>query len=310
LSRVLAPLVVVCALIVCGFSQTGLTAAESDDPVKAGLLKKGYIAVPMIRGSAGRGAGYYKVPCEVDGKKFFMHVDTGAGAPIIHSKLAKLLGLEGDEEVTATTIAGTTRGECVGVLGLKVGKFDTRLTCPGHEFISADLADMGKSEGKDQPRVYDAVLGHSLLDVYDAVIDYPGATLYLRHPIRGVWPKIEGEWVANRVQENGVERSGDDLSVFSFHDDILTLTESATKRSYALRILPKDEEIYAVALFAKHEDLQKNTKVESAMRLRVGKDKLELCIAFDLSKAKNWVGEFAAPKDSGLIALELVRKKK
>ena len=79
----------------------------ADDPVRAALLKKGYVAVPLTPGPDGDPR--YRVQCSLGREKFPLLLDTGANCAVLDPALVKKLGLTEGDEVPVNTLGGVAR---------------------------------------------------------------------------------------------------------------------------------------------------------------------------------------------------------
>ncbi|MCU0706368.1 MAG: hypothetical protein MUF18_20600 [Fimbriiglobus sp.] len=121
-----------------------------------------------------------------------------------------------------------------------------------------------------QKAQFHGVLGHQALSLCSAVIDDSTHTLYMRQPLRALWPQVEGKWGVH-VRPDGVTQM--------------------------------------LALFDPKTELDEKCESNSVGPLMLANGKFTVCLAADLTQAKAIPTEFAVAKGSGLILLEFQRGK-
>ena len=131
-------------------------------PGLAYLLKKqGYVSIPTERLET----GYLAVRVRVEGKELLLLLNTGAPNTHLDRYRVRHLGLEWDED------------EWCGLRGLEIG--DVKVG-PLKVFAARDMSDVNRAlKAAGDPPV-DGLLGMDILRQYAAVVDEPGAALYLR----------------------------------------------------------------------------------------------------------------------------------
>jgi predicted aspartyl protease len=280
-----------------------------DGPLWALLKAKGYVAVPLAREE---GAGNFTVVCKSGTETLRLVLDTGAEVSTLDLGVVKKLGLKSKREVTAVGTTGTRDGVEVSLRGLSIGDFDTRATFNALPFAAIDFSAANAARVQHRKlRPIDGLLSHSTLKLYAAVIDLPTRTLYLRTPLDGLWPEIEGKWVAVSGREDGQERKID-LNApprLEFKDRGFHLTDGAKQYVYGLHVRPGKDR-YAMALFDPEKEYATELSYKAGGLLTVAGDKLTVCLAFDPAKAKGKLPvDFKAPAGSGHVLLEFRREK-
>jgi hypothetical protein len=166
--------------------------------------------------------------------------------------------------------------------------------------VAEDLSHMGKGVG--------GVIGTAVLDSYSAVIDYPACTLYLRSPLRTVWPILEGKWTATKWQDEDKPRKLDAKTAptFEFRGEKATLTDGDSVRTFAM-LFSTDGDTHQVVMFDPKEQGKAEVMLEAGGLTKFGKGTMSTCFFIDRSKLtepKSLPTEFAAPAGSGLSLIE------
>jgi hypothetical protein len=287
-------------------SSSGNKIAE--DAVRTALLKKGYTAVPLIPGDDTESR--YRVKCQCGSETVVFLIDTGSSVSVLDPGIAKTLKLESAGRTEYRTLTGKADAEQVMLRGMQIGEFDTRKMISSLTVVSFDLSGGTQPAERQKRPQFQGILGQQALSVCTAVIDYSTHTLYLRHPLRALWPLIEGKWSATGGEESG-QRYPVDLKsppLLHFMDDQMLLTLGEKKHQWGLHPVP-DGKHYRLALFDPKSELKDELTYSAGGLLRVTDDKIKVCLILDPAKAKAFPTEFAAPKGSGLLLLEFDRVK-
>ncbi len=278
------------------------------DPLRVMMENKGYVAIPLIQLEGDSG---FLIECKSGAETFRMLLDTGATGIVMDTGLVKKLGLKHKMEVIGFDFAGSQKGAKVSVRGLSLGEFDSRTVANSTDIAAFDFTSVNSAlEVRKVPRI-DGLLGHTHLELYSAVIDYSTQTLYMRTPLRGLWPEIEGRWVATSGQEDGRERKidPDNPLRLEFKDRRFHLTDKVVDILYGMHVRP-DKDFYTVSFFDPEEELAKELNYKAGTLLKVKDGKLTLCLCLSPAVAKGvFPSDFKAPAGSGHIVLEFRRDK-
>jgi len=277
------------------------------DPLRQMMEKKGYVAVPLKQAEED---GTFYVVCKSGTETWRMTVDTGAETSSLDTSLVKKLGLKKNEEVKTVGIEGVRTGYLTSIRGITIGAFDTRTMANALRCVALDFTVLNAERaGRKVPRI-DGLLSHSSLKLTSAVIDYSTQTLYLRTPLRGLWPDIEGRWVATGGQEDGRERKIDPENPprLEFKDRRFHLTDGTNHYKFGLHVQP-GKDFHTAVFFDPDEELAKELNYKAGALLKVKDGKLTLCLCLDLVKAKEFPDDLKAPAGSGHIVLEFRREK-
>lgn len=277
------------------------------DPLRSVLEKKGYVAIPLI---AREEDGNFTVKCKSGTETFRLVLDTGAEASALDMSLVKKLGLKHEGEV-AIGVGGTLKGAEVNLRGLSIGDFDTRTVVDSLFLVAFDFTALNAILAQRKLRPIDGVLGHSTLGATSAVIDYSTRTLYLCTLLTGLWPEIEGRWVATGGQQDGNALVLDPATPLrlGFKDRQFHLTDGTTDHRFGLHINPVKDH-YTMMFFDPEQELAKELKYKTGGLLKVSEGKLTVCLGLDLATAKGKLPEdFKAPAGSGHLLLEFRREK-
>ena len=278
------------------------------DPLRQMMEKKGYVAIPLIRHDEDN---RFTVECKSGTDTFRLLVDTGATASSLDMDLVKKLGLKHRGETTSVGLGGRQKGVEVHLRELRIGDFDTRTVTDSFYFTGMDVTVSKEVQAKLKPGRINGVLGHLILKFNSAVIDYSTRTLYLRTPLLGLWPEIEGRWVATSGQEDGRERKidPDNPLRLEFKDRRFHLTDKVVDIHYGMHIQP-GKDFYAAFFFDPEEELAKELNYKAGTLLKVKDAKLTLCLCLSPAVAKGvFPSDFKAPAGSGHIVLEFRREK-
>ncbi len=270
------------------------------------MEKKGYTAVPFIQNEEGG----FIVECKSGAEKWHMLLDTGALTSSLDITVAKKLGLKHGDEVKSVGIGGIQKGYEISLRGISIGDFDTRVTANLLPLTALDFEVINSVQKERKlPRI-DGLLGHSALRINSAVIDYSTRTLYLRSPLKSLWPSIEGCWVATSTFEDGQERPLDPKAPLrlEFKDNCFHLNDGTNELLYGMHVRC-DQGIYTLAFFDPKKELDKELDYEAAGLLKVVDGKLTACLVLDPQKAKGRPDDFTAPAGSGRLLVEFRRDK-
>jgi hypothetical protein len=150
------------------------------------------------------------------------------------------------------------------------------------------------------------------LRVYAAVIDYSGRTLYLRKPLDGLWPAIEGKWAATTIRDDGRERKIDPKAppTLEFKNRGFHLTDGGKQYLYGLHVRPEGKDRYTLVFFDPEKEFAPALDYRAGGLLNVYGDKLTLCFALAPTASKGKLPtDFKAPAGSGHVLMEFQRGK-
>lgn len=284
-------------------------------PVKPGearrtaLVQAGYTLVPLTLKPGQLPPGVPPVPIAeslglyVDGavgpEKVRFLLDSGAET-MLDLKLAKRLKLELGAEVPSAGVGGRSAGRPTIVPGLMIGPYDTRKDWPKVAVEAEDLSVWPGVPG---------VLGIDVFDAWGAVVDFPARALYLRSPLTTAWPRLAGTWTVTSWQEDGAARKLDPKAppMFEFADRRLKLTDGGQTREFSIRMVSADDGVNMVDLFDPKQEGKPDPVTLADGLVKVKDGAMTACLALDVKKAKESPAEFAAPKGSGYVLLELKR---
>ncbi len=278
------------------------------DPLRAALEKKGYIAVPLTE-EEGRNA--YFIECKCGTEKLRLVLDTGAEVSVLDTSLAQKFGLKAKRDLTVLGTGGKKEGVEVSLRGLTIGNFDTRTTGNVFPLVAVDFTDSNKALAQHRKlKPIDGLFGHCDLENYSAVIDYSTATLYLRAPLEGLWPTIEGRWVATGIQEDDRERPLDPKAPLrlEFKDNRFHLTDGTVDLNFGMHVRV-DKGGYAVVFFDPPQELDTELNYKASGLLKVANGKLTACLSLGSATSKGIPDEFKAPAGSGRLLVEFRRDK-
>lgn len=278
------------------------------DPLRTALEKRGYVAVPLSEDEGPR----FTVACRVGNKPCRLLLDTGAETSTLDAAFVKNLGLKPGGELPSVGIGGIEKGHEVSVRGLLIGDFDTRTMAHTLPLRSVDLSARNPARDRRKHERIEGVLGDGGLKLTAAVIDYPNRTLYLRTPLAGLWPEIEGRWVATGGQEDGRVRPIDPKAPprLEFKDRRLYLTDGTKRHTFGLHVRPEADH-YTLVFFDPEKELAKELKYEAGGLLKVSGGKLTVCLCLDPLKAKKgeeFPEDFKTATGSGHLLLEFQRE--
>lgn len=149
-------------------------------PVGRALAGLGFVEVPLARADSENGGAWY-VEATVNGAGVRLVLDTGAARTAIDQVRAAAIGVKPRAAATGPAFGAAevrivvSEPTRVGVAGLA---FETRVHLIDFRPVNAAY------RANDLPQM-DGVLGDNFLRWFGAVIDYPGACLYLRPPATG-----------------------------------------------------------------------------------------------------------------------------
>jgi uncharacterized protein (TIGR03067 family) len=143
--------------------------------------------------------------CHIGGQPVSCAVDTGGQNYLyVHQKTADRLGLTAASRGQIGTAGGPTNVQFGWVQHFVIGAFRT----DGGAMVSVPTVGglpLGAGAAGGEPP--DVVLGFAALDRYDAIIDIPNATLYLRPPGTADLPKLAGHWSCREIHNDGLPAS-------------------------------------------------------------------------------------------------------
>ena len=294
LFRLVAGLLVVAAAASRGASQDK-PAPEPNDPRRSVLIKAGYTAVPLTYNPKNF---CFFVDGAIDTEKVKFFIDSGFGQTVIDTKVAKALKLELGKETTSQGIGGKWTGRATDFNGMRIGQYDTGKDWSGLEAEAGDLSGWKSAPG--------AVIGMYILDPLAAVIDYHARTLYLRPPLVSAWPRLADTWEVTSWQEDGAPRKLDPKAppLFTFANQRLKVTDGGTTREFDISFGPNDEGDYLVL---RRYGREKPEAAAAGGRIRIKDGRMTACMRLHVKKGEELAmpTEFAAPKGSGLVLLEL-----
>lgn len=273
-------------------------AAKPDDPRRAALLKAGYTAVPLTYDPKNL-CFFADGTIETEKVKFF--VDSGARVTMIDAKVAKAAKLELGAETASPALGGVSTTRPTAFSKMNIGPVDIG---KDWAWLDGEVGDVSRMVGSPQ-----AVLGIEILGTRGAVIDYPNHTLYLRPPLVSAWPRFSGTWEVTSWQEEGAARKLDPKAppTFKFADRRLTITDGAEAREFDMFLWPNFE--CDSVLFYNYG--RKKPEPPAAGGLVSFKDgRMTACMILNPDKKNEGFPiptEFAAPKGSGRVLLELKR---
>lgn len=278
------------------------------DPLRTMLEKKGYVAVRLVQEEY----GHFVAECKCGSEAFRLHLDTGAEFSALDMRLVKKLGLKPQGAATGVGIGGTLEGVKVSLRGLSIGDFDMRTTTESLNVVGFDFTDVNTVLVQHlKLRPVDGVLGNSDLELCSAVIDYPTRTLYLRTPLKGLWPSIEGKWVAIAGQQEGRDVHLDPAAPvrLEFKDRQFHLSDGTTTHKFGLHVQPGKDR-YTLFFFDPEQELDEKLNYQTYGLVKVAGDKLTLCLCLDPAKTKGKLpDDFKAPAGSGHLLFEFRREK-
>ncbi|MBX9585220.1 MAG: aspartyl protease family protein [Gemmataceae bacterium] len=271
-------------------------APKPDDARRAALLKAGYVAVPLALDPN----AIVSVVCTVGTEKVKFLVDTGRPDTLLDLKVAKRLKLELGRKDRGGGLGGNFAGRTVQLPGLVIGGHDTRTDFNRFSALAGDLSQLGDAGDVG------GVLGFGALDPYAAVIDYPGRTLYLRPPLKTAWPRLAGTWAVTSWQEDEAARKLDPKAppTLTFADNRLKLTDGGTTREFGIHLMPEDG-ADTLLLFDPKEEGKPDVTYTAGGLVKTAGGTMTACLFLDHTKLRMPPTEFAAPKGSGLVLLEL-----
>ena len=200
-----------CALCIAHIILLSVDLSSAADHPKASSTVIGQSAVD---------AGYSKVPIRygcggqkmwvlltVGDEKLKMFLDTGAGPTILTTQAAKRLKLKLEKPPADSAVVGVLGAHEVQFALLEGAKIDT-LEVPASKVAVGDIAamlkdaDSGATDG-------DGVFGTDFFRFYSAVIDCDAPALYIISPAKKLWPKLQGIWVLEACETDGVSVTAD-----------------------------------------------------------------------------------------------------
>lgn len=270
--------------------------AKPADARRAALVLAGYTRIPLTINPLRMG---FFVDGAVGPEKVKLLLDSGSGDTLLDLKLATRLKLKMGEETATTGLGGSMVGRRTYVPGLMFGTYDTQKDWPNVAAQATDLSGWSGAPG--------GVIGMHVLDPWAAVVDYPGRAVYLRPPLATAWPRLAGTWEVTSWKEDGQARKLDpkEPPTFSFADHRLKLTDGGKTREYYLQFGPNDEGNYLLMMLPHRDGDLSSMIVVGGGRIKAKDGAMIACLCLDTEKPKPLPTEFAAPKGSGCVLLEL-----
>ncbi len=277
------------------------------DPLRATLQKKGYTAVPLLKDAHRL---QFTIDCKSGTEAFRLDLDTGADSSSLDTALVKKLGLKPGDEVESVGIGGAHKTHEISLRGMSIGDFDTRTMANALPLRSGDYSKVNVDRKDRQAQ---GLLGNGALRMSSAVIDYSGRTLYLRTPLRSLWPEIAGTWVATGGREEGRERKIDAKAPpkLEFKDNRFHLTDGANQHTFGVHVRP-EEHRSTLVFFDPEREFAEELGYKAGGLMKVSDGKLTVCLCLDLTKAKKgdeFPDDFEAEAGSGHLLLEFRREK-
>lgn len=132
------------------------------------------VSVPFVRTRS----GHILVTVEINGKKAYLIIDTGASSSIIHMGRIEYLGLESRDKKCKASGIGTSTYDMKEVLVPMMTLNSVSYSNP--EFNGVDLYHI---EQIDYNQTLDGIIGSDFLEKHKAIIDYKNKSLLLKKPI-------------------------------------------------------------------------------------------------------------------------------
>jgi len=279
------------------------------DPVNAALVKAGFSAVPLRSEADGH--------IIVDGKlgklDWPMMLDTGAGSTVVDEARVKKLGAMSDTQEKVYGAGGEIVAPLYTFRGLSIGTYDIRRSWGFLQASGLDLDWMNKARAQEKLPEIKGILGSPELLNGSAVIDLGTNTLYLRPVKVSLQPKLAGTWVLKASTAEGIRTAAaDDKQTMTVTADRIAFKGGAKDTEHGYHV-KDDWSLYRLAMFdPKKDDLADGfeyTDSDGGGYFKVDGDTLKLVRIVDVTKLTAPPNEFKAPKNSGLMLLDYVRKK-
>jgi hypothetical protein len=287
----------------------------TSDPLRAVMEKQGYTAIRLIQ--VGQ-AGPFFVECKSGDESWLMKLDTTTEVSCLDERLAKKLGLSLGEQVFASNNSSVIKAHLVSLNKFSIGDFNFRKFNLSYDLIAIEYSHSIKyGPEQKEARQVNGILGQNTLQQLSAVIDYSTLTLYLQPPLRRLWPKIEGKWVAESIEKEGNKRIVDPQSppILEFKNDHIHVTDGAKKIEFAFHTLSfehgyqKTGHGYQITMYDPTKELAKELEYDTGGILKIEDDVLTICFCLDPKDFKGMPDDFTAPSKSGLIVLKCRREK-
>lgn len=286
-----------------GFIANSLLGQDKPDPLHKLMLEQSYTAVPLTPGESPN----YTVEAQIGTEKIRLLLDTGAAHSVIYSKVLDKTPFAKVEERQFNSMTGSSTLDVVVVRKLTIGDYDSRNLSSKIDVLRYDSAKLPKSANGDE---YHGVLGHAFLTIADAVIDYKSHTLYLRKPLDKLWPEIEGKWTTSSGQSDGLQLDDNSASAYRVEFDDKKMILTTPEKRYTFGIHAKLEgSTWILAMFDPDKELDDEFNYSGLAMMRIKDGSPVICVGPYLANIKADPANFAAPKDSGLILLELEKQK-
>ncbi|MFA5905159.1 MAG: retropepsin-like aspartic protease [Desulfobacula sp.] len=114
---------------------------------------------------------------EINGKKAFLMIDTGASSSVIHIGKLEYLGLESHDKKGKASGIGTSNYDMKEIIIPEM-----ILNSVSYRDLKFDGIDLYHIEQVDYNQTIDGIIGGDFLKKHEAVIDYKRQILYLRKP--------------------------------------------------------------------------------------------------------------------------------
>lgn len=165
--------------------------ATTAPPVGAGDVAANpgpqFVAVKM---EASKSSDTRSVEMTVDGRKLRMLIDTGCDVTLLHTEVAKQLGMALGEAGQAETL-----GQPLAVSSAVIHRYQIGSLSGGFRRVGiADLQGVGNAKRAGGMR-FDGILGMDFLVPHAARVDLATDTLHLRSPFAAPVARLAGHWV-------------------------------------------------------------------------------------------------------------------
>ncbi len=154
------------------FAALFFSSCLQHQPVGAGL-EKDIASIPFTISKS----GHILTTAEINGKKAYLMIDSGASSSVIHIGKLLSLGLESRDKKGKISGIGTSSYDVKEVIVTEMTL--NSVSYPSPEFDGVDLFHV---ERIDYYQTLDGIIGSDFLKKYDAVIDYKKQILFLKRP--------------------------------------------------------------------------------------------------------------------------------
>ncbi len=267
------------------------------DARRDALVKAGYTAIPLTVSPELR----LYVEGAIGSEKVRFKLCSGESMTVIDFSVARRLGLPLGEAVPRG-MGSSYAGRVAEYPGISLGTFAPLKNWNMLKGMAVDLSRLD-----NHPT---GLLAMDVLDAWGAVVDYPGRTLYVRPMLQNAWPRLAGAWTVTNWQEDGETRKLDPkaLPTLTFADRRFKLIDGGQTREYAMQMVPAEKKgLYRMVFFDPKQEDDRAPAILADSLIKVAGDRMTVCLVPDVKKAKRAPTEFAAPKGSGYVLLELKR---